>query len=397
MNGVRFLVLALVVGLVMAFPAAALGQPLQDHLSRVTVMIDGANAPDDTDVTAMIGGEEVAVAMTTDGVAIIKIPGTNATTGKEIHFRVGDVMADEVDTWETGGHLDKSFQISLTTYVPPPPAVPDHLSRVVATIDGANAPDGTVVTALIDGAVVATATTTDGIAFIKIPGTGATVGKEISFRVGDVMADETDTWEQGGHRDKKFEISLTTHVPPPPLPPHISRLLVRIDGLPAPDGTVVTAWMDGAVAATALTANGAAFVRIEGDGSDSGKAISFRIEVLTGGAIEELDAIEVDFWEQGGHIDKNFTISGYTAPRTPAEAFAPLIDHLVDGPANLIGVFWFNDETQTYLSYDPDPNFADFNNLETVESQQVFWLRLRAPQYFLGRSHPAGWSLVVLP
>ena len=57
MNGVRFLVLALVVGLVMAFPAAALGQPLQDHLSRVTVMIDGANAPDDTDVTAMIGGE----------------------------------------------------------------------------------------------------------------------------------------------------------------------------------------------------------------------------------------------------------------------------------------------------------------------------------------------------
>ena len=322
MNGVRFLVLALVVGLVMAFPAAALGQPLQDHLSRVTVMIDGANAPDDTDDTAMIGGEEVAVAMTTDGVAIIKIPGTNATTGKEINFRVGDVMADEVDTWETGGHLDKSCQISLTTYVPPPPAVPDHLSRVVATIDGANAPDGTVVTALIDGAVVAAATTTDGIAFIKIPGTDATVGKEISFRVGDVMADETDTWEQGGHRDKKFEISLTTHVPPPPLPPHISRLLVRIDGLPAPDGTVVTAWMDGAVAATALTAtaltaNGAAFVRIEGDGSDSGKAISFRIEVLTGGggggAIEELDAIEVDFWEQGGHIDKNFTISGYTA------------------------------------------------------------------------------------
>ena len=174
---------------------------------------------------------------------------------------------------------------------------------------------------------------------------------------------------------------------------------MSIDGLPAPDGTVVTAWMDGRQAATALTAGGAAIIRIEGDGSDGGKAISFTIGVLTGGApgglMEDLAAAEVDFWEQGGHIDKNFAISVYTAPRTPAEAFAPLIGHLVDGRANLIGVFWFNDETQTYLSYDPD--FAVFNDLETVESQQIFWLRLRALQHFLGKTRPAGWSLVALP
>ena len=167
---------------------------------------------------------------------------------------------------------------------------------------------------------------------------------------------------------------------------------MSIDGLPAPDGTAVTAWMDGALAATALTTNGAAIIRIEGDGSDSGRAISFTIGVLTGGApgglMEYLDAAEVDFWEQGGHVDKNFAISVYTAPRTPAEAFAPLIDHLVDGRANLLGVFWFNDETQSYLSYDPDPDFAFFNNLETVESQQTFWLRLRAPQHFLGKNPP---------
>ena len=127
------------------------------------------------------------------------------------------------------------------------------------------------------------------------------------------------------------------------------------------------------------------------------KAISFIIERLVGGVHEDLAAAEVDFWEQGGHIDKNFSISGYTTPRTPAEAFAPLIDHLVDGRANLLGVFWFNGKTQSYLSYDPDPDFAFFNDLETVESQQAFWLRLRAPQHFLGRSHPAGWSVVVLP
>ena len=72
-----------------------------------------------------------------------------------------------------------------------------------------------------------------------------------------------------------------------------------------------------------------------------------------------------------------------------------MIDHLVDGSPNLIGLFWFNDETQSYLPYDPD--FALFNNLETVESQQIFWLRLRAPQHFLGKTRPAGWSVVALP
>ena len=272
--------------------------------------------------------------------------------------------------------------------------VPDHQSRLVVTINGEMAPDDTNVTAIMDGADVATAMTMDVIAFLRVPGTNANVGKEISFRVGDVMAYEVDTREQGGHRDKKFEISLTTYVPPPPVPPHISRLLVSIDGLPAPDGTVVTAWMDGLAAA--LTTGGAAYIRIEGDGSDGGKAISFRIQVLTGGVIEDLDAVEVDIWEQGGHVDKNFAISAYTAPRTPAQTFAPLIDHLVDGRANRIGAFWFSQGTQTYLPYDPDPDFAFFNDLETVQSQDIFWLRLRAPQHFLGRTHPAGWSLVAL-
>ena len=156
--------------------------------------------------------------------------------------------------------------------------VPDYQSRLVVMIDGERVPDNTEVAAMIDGETVAKTMTMDGIAFIKIPGTGATTGKEIQFMVGDRMADEVDTWEQGGHTDKNFEIAITTYVPaPPPVPPHISRLLVSIDGLPAPDGTVVTAWMDAAAVATAVTATGAAYIRIEGDGSDSGKAISFVI------------------------------------------------------------------------------------------------------------------------
>ena len=120
MKKVRFLALAVVAALLLIFPAIVMGQPVPDHLSRVMVMIDGEKVPDDTDITAMIDGEDVAMAMTMDGVAFLKIPGTGATTGKEIHFMVGDMEAAEVDTWEQGGHIDKNFEISLSSGPPTP-------------------------------------------------------------------------------------------------------------------------------------------------------------------------------------------------------------------------------------------------------------------------------------
>ena len=179
MNGVRFLVLALAVGWVLAFPAA-LGQPVPDHLSRVMVMIDGEKVPDNTTVAAIIDGETVAKTMTMEGVALIRIPGTGATTGKEIHYMVGDMMADEVDTWEQGGHSDKDFEVSITTGATPIP-VPPHLSRLLVSIDGFPAPDGTVVTAWMDGAAVATALTASGAAYVEIEGTARTAARPSAF------------------------------------------------------------------------------------------------------------------------------------------------------------------------------------------------------------------------
>ena len=126
MNRLRFLVLALVVGLVMAFPSAALGQAVPDHQSRLVVTINGEMAPDDTKVTAIMDGEDVAMAMTKDGIAFLKVPGTSATVGMEISFMVGDLMAAETDTWERGGHQDKNFEIEITTYAAPPPVPPPH-------------------------------------------------------------------------------------------------------------------------------------------------------------------------------------------------------------------------------------------------------------------------------
>ena len=133
MKKVRFLALAVVAALLLIFPAIVMGQPVPDHLSRVMVMIDGDKVPDDTDVTAMIDGEDVAMAMTMDGVALLRIPGTGATTGMEITFMVGDMMAAETDTWEQGGHVDKGFELNVSTgpptATPRPTSTPDLRGR----------------------------------------------------------------------------------------------------------------------------------------------------------------------------------------------------------------------------------------------------------------------------
>ena len=83
---------------------------------------------------------------------------------------------------------------------------------------------------------------------------------------------------------------------------------------------------------------------------------------------------------------------GTTADQSPAEAFAALID-----TGNLIGVFRYDDETQAYQTYDPDPANAGFNNLDTVSSGDIFWVRLREDQTFLGKLRRAEWAQVVLP
>ena len=69
MKKVRILALAVVAALLLIFPAIVMGQPLQDHQTRLMVMVDGEKAPDDTKVTAMIDGEDAGSAMTMDGIA----------------------------------------------------------------------------------------------------------------------------------------------------------------------------------------------------------------------------------------------------------------------------------------------------------------------------------------
>ena len=85
------------------------------------------------------------------------------------------------------------------------------------------------------------------------------------------------------------------------IPPHLSAVTANVDGAPASDGTVVTAWIDGNQVASGEVTDGVAILIISGDASFTGKTISFKIG--------DFDAAETDTWEQGGHVNPEITIS----------------------------------------------------------------------------------------
>ena len=88
--------------------------------------------------------------------------------------------------------------------------VPPHLSLITATFGGETAPDGTIVTAMMEGKDDVTATVANGQAVIVFEGVAGDTGATISFMVGDFAAAENDTWEQGGHSDASLTLSASS-------------------------------------------------------------------------------------------------------------------------------------------------------------------------------------------
>ena len=89
------------------------------------------------------------------------------------------------------------------------------------------------------------------------------------------------------------------------IPPHLSAVIANVDGAPATIGSEVTAWMDGQQVASGTVKDGVAIIVIFGDQSFIGKTIYFKIGTL--------NAVETDFWEQGGHVNPELRISAFSA------------------------------------------------------------------------------------
>ncbi|MCH7667073.1 MAG: hypothetical protein IH936_14235 [Acidobacteria bacterium] len=85
--------------------------------------------------------------------------------------------------------------------------VPPHLSLIDAWIDGEAAPDGTVITAMMEGKDDVTATITNGQAVLVIEGVPGDTGATITFKIGDRTAAETDSHPVKTHLVERFTIS----------------------------------------------------------------------------------------------------------------------------------------------------------------------------------------------
>ena len=111
--------------------------------------------------------------------------------------------------------------------------IPPHLSAVTANVDGAPASNGTVVTAWIDGSEVGSGEVTDGVAILIISGDASFTGKTISFKIGNLDSEDTDTWEQGGHLNPEITVSASSEVVAPPAAP---TAMVAAAGAAGPSG-----------------------------------------------------------------------------------------------------------------------------------------------------------------
>ena len=103
---------------------------------------------------------------------------------------------------------------------------------------------------------------------------------------------------------------------------------VTLDGgcQPAPDGTTVTAWIDGDQVASAQVVSGSytLFVEQPVGGSFSGKTVTFKIG--------DIDANESAIWAQGGGDELNLTATLGSVPLASVPSASPGPHHYRGGP-----------------------------------------------------------------
>lgn len=197
------------------------------------------------------------------------------------------------------------------------------------------------------------ATAFDGmyILFVAQPEGEHFAGKTVAFKIGDRVAAEDFAWEPGGANvlnltasstmrggnggipgERAALVSTTPQRGGPlarpvlqPAPPHVFVGKATLNGVGAPQGTVVSAWVDGA---------------------------------KVPGAEATLEASPDP---------------GAASADSAGEAFAPLGD-------NLVRAWKFDAATQTWDFYDPRPAFASFNTVREVVTTNFFWMKLRNSQ-----------------
>ena len=156
-------------------------------------------------------------------------------------------------------------------------------------IDDSTVPDDTVISAWIDGNLVASAATEGSTYEMTI--TGEYQGKIVSFKIDSYKASQTTIWDNGAD----IVVGLSVRLGPP-----VCRFYgtVTQSGSIVPDGTPVSAWVDGAVVETTTVSNSWYDMIVTGVYSD--KTVSF--------TVGSDQATEISTWTRGGNKNVDLTV-----------------------------------------------------------------------------------------
>ncbi len=230
--------------------------PPEPHQVYGHVKIDGEFAPEGTPVSAWCGGEKIVENLTSiqqnETWYLLDIPGDDPFTTEiegcsasdVISFQVASFDADQTEPWVA----EQISRVDLTAASAPP--APHSVSGVVK-VNGSYVPGGITISAWCGGIKYVEASTEivggQSVYSMAVPGNngftsdieGCSAGETIQFKIDQFDANETLAWEAG----QTSTLDLTADSVPPE--PHQVNGHVKIDGVFAPEGTLVSAWCGG--------------------------------------------------------------------------------------------------------------------------------------------------------
>ena len=92
-----------------------------------------------------------------------------------------------------------------------------------------------------------------------------------------------------------------------------------------------------------------------------------------------------------GDATEFLTLVAAVASNAPADLFADLVE-----AGALDRIFLYDNTTQEWFLYDPDPGFEAANSLESLETGNIIWIQLKEAAEVQGANLLAGWSLITV-
>ena len=92
-----------------------------------------------------------------------------------------------------------------------------------------------------------------------------------------------------------------------------------------------------------------------------------------------------------GDATEFLTVVTEVESRAPQDIFADLIE-----AEQLDRIFLYNNETQEWFLYDPDPGFEAANTLDMLNPGNIIWIQLKEAAEVQGTNLLAGWSLITV-